>query len=312
MRNARALLMIGLALIAALLATVLAARWMQQRASGRVIEKIAVAAVDVPAGQRLAAQHVRMIEWPASERPAGTFNSASELEGRVLKSGLTPNEPVLESKLAAKGTTGGLSALIGKGRRAITVRVNDVVGVAGFALPGNYVDVIVNTRGEGAQGRDDNAISKIVLERILVLAVAQEASRDDTKPKVVNAVTLEVTPLEAEKIDLARSVGTLSLVLRNQIDFEGTGSAGVTKEGLMGTAAMARAAGSARDASLAASAPPATQLAPPAPPAPQPAAAPVSAAAPAASRTSERAPRPDASRDCVAAIVGNKEQRECF
>jgi len=97
------------------------------------------------------------------------------------------------------------------------VRVNDVVGVAGFALPGTFVDVMVNTQVDHAQ-HGDGSISKIVLERILVLAVAQESDRDATKPVVVNAVTLEVTPRDAEILDLARSVGTLSLVLRNQTD----------------------------------------------------------------------------------------------
>jgi pilus assembly protein CpaB len=96
------------------------------------------------------------------------------------------------------------------------VRVNDVVGVAGFALPGNFVDILVNMQASASGS--EHAISRIVLERILVLAVAQEVGRDETRPKVVNAVTLEVTPAQAESIDLARSVGSLSLVLRNQVD----------------------------------------------------------------------------------------------
>jgi pilus assembly protein CpaB len=91
--------------------------------------------------------------------------------------------------------------------------VNEVVGLAGLALPGNKVDILINTKDES-----DKPISKIVLEQILVLAIGQDLGRDETKPKVVNAVTLEVTPEEAEKLDLARSVGTLSLVLRNQVD----------------------------------------------------------------------------------------------
>jgi pilus assembly protein CpaB len=140
---------------------------------------------------------------------------------------------VLESRLAPVGTKGGLSAVIDKGDRAITVRVNDVVGVAGFALPGNYVDVIVNTQEPGS---GQQSISKIVLEKILVLAVAQQVSRDDTQPKVVNAVTLQVSPDQAEKLDLARSVGTLSLVLRNQVDEDKLKTAGATKLTLLGAA----------------------------------------------------------------------------
>jgi pilus assembly protein CpaB len=100
--------------------------------------------------------------------------------------------------------------------------------VAGFALPGNYVDILVNTQDES-----ERQVSKIVLERILVLAVAQEASRDETRPKVVNAVTLEVTPEQAEKIDLARSIGNLSLVLRNQIDRKDVATVGVRKPDLL-------------------------------------------------------------------------------
>jgi pilus assembly protein CpaB len=136
--------------------------------------------------------------------------------------------------LAPLGTKGGLSAVIKEGKRAITVRVNDVVGVAGFALPGNYVDIVVNTQDDASKvAGKEKTISKIVLEHILVLAIAQEVGRDETKPKVVNAVTLEVTPAEAEKIDLARSVGTLSLVLRNQIDDESVETEGITKSDLL-------------------------------------------------------------------------------
>jgi pilus assembly protein CpaB len=119
----------------------------------------------------------------------------------------------------------------------MSVRVNDVVGVAGFALPGNYVDVVVNTEDENIKVANTNrSISKIVLEHILVLAVAQEQGRDDTKPKVVSAVTLEVTPEQAEKLDLARSVGSLSLVLRNQVDASLVATLGSTKKNLLSRA----------------------------------------------------------------------------
>jgi len=152
----------------------------------------------------------------------------------VVKTSLLRGEPVLESKLAPLGATGGLSAVIKEGNRAMTVRVNDVVGVAGFALPGNYVDIVVNTEDESVKADNVNkSISKIVLERILVLAVAQEQNRDDTKPRVVNAVTLEVTPEQAEKLDLARSVGSLSLVLRNQVDASVVTTTGSTKKNLL-------------------------------------------------------------------------------
>jgi pilus assembly protein CpaB len=154
----------------------------------------------------------------------------------VTKAAIQRGEPVSEARLAPVGSRAGLSAVIAGGKRAMTVKVNEVVGVAGFALPGNYVDIMVSTQNEGAQANNkDLQISKIVLERILVLAVAQEASRDELKPKVVNAVTLEVTPEEAEKLDLARSVGALSLVLRNQIEAQPIQTRGATKVSLLNT-----------------------------------------------------------------------------
>jgi pilus assembly protein CpaB len=124
--------------------------------------------------------------------------------------------------------------VIAQGKRAMTVRVNDVVGVAGFALPGNYVDVMVNAQQEKSKGEDNQQISKTVLSHVLVLAVAQEAGRDDTKPRVVSAVTLELSLEDSEKLDLARSVGTLSLVLRNQVDKQNVVTQGITKHQLLG------------------------------------------------------------------------------
>lgn len=233
MNNTRSVAMLVIALLAGLAAVVLAAKWIQQQ--GQLGgNKIAVAMLDIQLGSRLSPEMIQMADWPTGSVPAGAFTDPKELDGRVAKTTLTRGEPMLESKLAPVGSRGGLSAVVGEGKRAITVRVNDVIGVAGFALPGNYVDIMVNTQEEGSKGNDkDRAISKIVLEHILVLAVAQEAGRDETKPKVVNAVTLEVSPEQAEKIDLARSVGMLSLVLRNQIDPNMAKTEGATKDTLL-------------------------------------------------------------------------------
>lgn len=240
MRNARTLAVLGIALLAGLAAVMVASKWLSdQSASG--VARVAVAATEISLGQRISPELVKLVDWPSGSVPPGAVDDPSKLTGRVVRNGLQPGEPILEAKLAPQGTQGGLSAVIGEGRRAITVRVNDVIGVAGFALPGNYVDIIVNTQKDSDRNsnRDQN-ISKIVLERILVLAVAQEVNRDETKPKVVNAVTLEVTPEQAEKIDLARSVGSLSLVLRNQIDPGDVRTAGATKETLLGAAEVVK------------------------------------------------------------------------
>ena len=193
--------------------------------------------MDIELGSRLNPQMLTSVDWPSGSVPQGAFADLQSLQDRVVKTSIQRGEAILDAKLAPLGTQGGLSAVIAQGKRAMTVRVNDVVGVAGFALPGNYVDVMVSAQQDraGANGKENEQISKTVLTNVLVLAVAQEAGRDDTKPKVVNAVTLELTPEDAEKLDLARNIGALSLVLRNQIDKGNNQTAGVRKADLLGT-----------------------------------------------------------------------------
>jgi pilus assembly protein CpaB len=281
MKNVRALVMLLIAAIAGLSAVAMASRWLMDRSSG-MTAKVAVAAVDINLGQRLNPEFIKLVDWPSGSVPPGTFADAVKLDGRVMKNSVLRGEPILDGKLTPVGTQGGLSAVIAQGRRAITVRVNDVIGVAGFALPGNYVDIIVSTqqdKGSDKGSSKDESISKIVLEKILVLAVAQEVGRDETKPKVVNAVTLEVTPEQAEKLDLARSVGTLSLVLRNQVDTVTLPTDGATKFTLLGA-----------QAPVAASAP----------------------AAPARAVRTHYAARPAAPRDCVGVLSGVLGSLECF
>src|SRR5262245_37076919 len=233
MKNPKAIAMLVLSVIIGLIATIAASGWVAQQ--GRTASnKVVVAAVDIDLGSRLNTQLLKTIDWPTSSLPPGAIGDPQTLQDRVVKTSILRGEPILEAKLAPVGTKGGLSAVIPEGKRAMTVRVNDVIGVAGFALPGNYVDIVVNTQLEGeARNGQDKQISKIVLEHILVLAVAQEANRDETKPRVVNAVTLELTPDQAEKLDLARSVGTLSLVLRNQIDKNEVDTRGIMKRQLL-------------------------------------------------------------------------------
>ncbi|MDD5329655.1 MAG: Flp pilus assembly protein CpaB [Sulfuricella sp.] len=235
MKNPRAVMMIVVSVLIGFAAVIMAMRWISQQASVAT-NKVVVAAVDIQLGSRLNPEMLKLTDWPRGSMPPGAVNDPKELDTRVLKTSVLRGEPVLESKLAPLGTKGGLSAVVAEGKRAMTVRVNDVIGVAGFALPGNYVDILVSTeadRGKGGGSTEDKKISKIVLEHILVLAVAQEAGRDETKPRVVSAVTLEVTPEEAENLDLARSIGQLSLVLRNQIDKMPVGTEGAMKVSLL-------------------------------------------------------------------------------
>jgi pilus assembly protein CpaB len=285
MKNKRALVVMAVAILFGLTAVVLASRWLllqPSTSSGHIV----VAAVDINLGQRLTPEMVKLAEWPADSMPKGAFADPQKLAGRVLKSSVLAGEPVSEAKLAPVGTLGGLSALITEGKRAITVRVNDVIGVAGFTLPGNYVDIIVSTEKDPGPeaGAREQSISKIVLERILVLAVAQEVNRDETKPRVVNAVTLEVTPEQAEKLDLARSVGTLSLALRNQVDPQSAQTDGATKLTLL----------------------PGPPVVKPAPV--KPAAAPQRPEKP----TVHRVATPPVRRSCVTVINGLHSSQECF
>ncbi|HKB53711.1 MAG TPA: Flp pilus assembly protein CpaB [Ramlibacter sp.] len=233
MRNIKAFGLLVLAIVTGLAAAIYAAGWVAQRGN-LAATKVVVAAVDVDLGTKLNPQMLTTVEWPSDSVPPGAFKDPKQLQDRVVKTSLARGEAVLDRKLSPAGTQGGLSAVIADGKRAMTVRVNDVIGVAGFALPGNYVDVMVNAQRDHGPGQPPTPISMTVLEHVLVLAVAQEAGRDDTKPKVVNAVTLELSLQDAEKLDLARSVGTLSLVLRNQLDKNTVATAGISKNELLG------------------------------------------------------------------------------
>ena len=232
MKNMKAFAFLALAVVVALAAALYATGWVAQRGN-LASRKVAVATVDIELGTRINPQMLTLVDWPAASVPEGAFTDPKQLQERVVKTGIQRGDAILERKLSPPGSKGGLSAVIAEGKRAMTVRVNDVVGVAGFALPGNYVDVMVNAQQDRGKGESQNQISMTVLERVLVLAVAQEAGRDETKPKVVSAVTLELRPEDAEKLDLARSVGTLSLVLRNQLDKAQVATNGVTREQLL-------------------------------------------------------------------------------
>ena len=212
MKNARAIWMILFSLLLGLAAVAAAGRWIIDQADMDA-SRVIIAVRDIDAGTRLTADLLQSTDWPRANLPPGSFQDARLLDSRVVKVNVVQGEPLMEAKLAPEGSAGGLSGVIAEGKRAITVRVNDVIGVAGFALPGNKVDILVNAKDEHTK-----PISKIVLEQILVLAVAQNLGRDETKAKLVDAVTLEVSPEQAEKLDLARSIGSLSLVLRNQVD----------------------------------------------------------------------------------------------
>lgn len=182
----------------------------------------------IKSGSLIDVNQLKTINFPKKSIPGGGFQDISALAGRVAKQEIYLGELILEPMLAPLDSKGGLSSTIALGKRAISVHVNEVVAVAGFALPGSFVDVIVTVKGS-----QENMVSKTVLRRVKVLAIAQETDAVDAKPKVVNAVTLELTPKEVEILDLARSAGNLSLSLRNTFDNEEVVSSGTTYQELV-------------------------------------------------------------------------------
>jgi pilus assembly protein CpaB len=227
--------MIALSFIAAGVAVWMTARWVSQQAQANTV-KVMVSSVNLGPGDEVVAKQIKSMDWPSASLPEGTFKDAQSLEGRFVVMSLYQDEPFMEAKLAPLGSKGGLSSTIQKGKRAISLQVNEIVGVAGYIRPGSLVDVMVNTQksnGNANGNSKEQVVSKIILEKVLVLAAAQDDKRDQTKPKVVSTVTLEVEPQQAEKIDLARHIGTLSLVLRNPLDQSTISTSGAYREALL-------------------------------------------------------------------------------
>jgi pilus assembly protein CpaB len=228
--------LIALALSAGAVAVFLVARWVGVGGAAHRGPPVVVAVVAVEGGEPLVSVQLQVLAWPGISPPQGAFSSVDAVAGRIPRQPLVPGEPVLESRLVPVDGRAGLASVLSPGKRAITVRVNDVIGVAGFALPGTFVDVLVSARDA-----NNEPFSRIVLERVKVLAVAQDTVSAPAKPKVVNAVTLELTPDESERLDLARSVGSLSLALRNELDKTRQTSAGTRLDTLMGVVPTASA-----------------------------------------------------------------------
>ncbi|HEV8335484.1 MAG TPA: Flp pilus assembly protein CpaB [Candidatus Polarisedimenticolia bacterium] len=183
-----------------------------------------VAAVKLPYGTVLQAEHVKTMEWASTVRPEGSFSDPQAVLGRAITEGVVPGEPVLEGRLAPRDAGGGLASVIPKGKRAVSVRVNEIIGVAGFVLPRTRVDVLVSVNPGGEKGR---SASKMILQNVEVLAAGQKIEQDaEGKPETVNVITLLVNPEEAEKLTLASHEGELQLALRNSLDLDSVTTGG--------------------------------------------------------------------------------------
>jgi pilus assembly protein CpaB len=234
MRNKRFLFVLAGALAFGLLAAVSVSRYLSSaQAYTKNLDNAVVAKVDIQLGEKIIPEQLSVVQFPHGSLPDGTFPTVDKLVGRVAVVKIAAREPITDAKLAAEGTSGGLSAVIPEGYRAMNVKVDDVVGISGFIQPGALVDVVVviDPTGVGSQ----NPISKIVLQNIKVLANGQniDKPKDDHEANSVKAVTLQVTPDEAEKLALASTEGKLQLVMRNSIDQGDSTTSGVDKRGLL-------------------------------------------------------------------------------
>jgi pilus assembly protein CpaB len=209
------------ALVMGGIAAFLARNWLQIHSAQAVFdrpEKIVVAVVPLGFGAAITPEEVREVPWPANSAPEGAFSSVRDMikDGRrIVLSPFVRNEPIVASKISAPNGRASLSTVIAEGKRAVTVAVDDVRGVAGFIFPGDFVDIAL-TRTNNNNGPQN--FSEVILQHVKVLAIDQLAGERQDHPTVVKAVTVEVTEEEALKILLATNIGRLSLILRQSTE----------------------------------------------------------------------------------------------
>lgn len=238
MRRSTNLAILIVAISLGLVAAFLARSWLQRHSAPTDAQEtvsILVANGAIAFGAPIAAEDVRQIEWPAKSKPKGAFASFAELvkDGRrIVISPFVPDEPIIASKVSAPDQRASLSTVIEKGKRAVTVAVDDVRGVAGFIFPGDFVDVAL-TRTDNTNGPQD--FSEVILQHVKVLAIDQMAGQRQEHPTVAKAVTVEVDPEQALRILLAANVGKLSLILRQPAEVAMAPDVKVTDRDLFGS-----------------------------------------------------------------------------
>jgi pilus assembly protein CpaB len=193
--------------------------WVQERlgpsSDAEVItDNVIVAAMDIPYGTKVASRHLRVLSLPAGTAPPRAFREREDVENMVAKMNVLNGDILMRDRFAEHSEGSTLAALVSSAMRAVTIRVDDVVGVAGFLLPGNRVDVLATRMDSGTR----RAITETILKNLKVLAVDQTASTQDNDPVIVRAVTLEMTPLQSETMVKAKSEGTIQLTLRNPME----------------------------------------------------------------------------------------------
>lgn len=225
MLNQRARLLAILALALGGSGAYLNHQWLQNRSPETVtafVEKepettpVVVAKTNLRVGEPVRDAELATVNWPIGHLPEGTFGSLREVAGRIPKRSVAEGEPVFAGALLPMGSEAGLTPLIADGKRAVAVRVDEVIGIAGFIKPGALVDVLATIRD---RGKNAGSFSKVILQGVRVLAIDQTMDRPkDNAPALVSVVTLEVSPAEAQKLTYAAHEGKLQLALRNPAD----------------------------------------------------------------------------------------------
>jgi pilus assembly protein CpaB len=240
MNRSRVVLILGVAVALGLLVGGYVYRQLSRAAAMQqthvTTKQVVVAASRLSLGTRLGPADLKSVAWPANVPITGMFTDVKTCLDRTLITSVEENEMILDSKLAPQGSGAGLPAVIPKGMRAVSVAVNDVIGVAGFVQPGTVVDVLVTGAAEGSTGR----VTRTFLENIRVLAAGQKIEQDDQgKPQTVPVITLLVTPAEANELALASAQGRIQLALRNAVDLGTVEPVSATEAALFGGARAA-------------------------------------------------------------------------
>ena len=240
MARRRGPMLLMISLLLAVFAAWVANNWIKARATSAPaapMDHVVTAAIDIPLGTKIEQRHLSMIETLAGKAPSGSFHEYADVIGKVTSSGVLAGELLLSARLTDAGAGSALAAVVAANMRAVTVRVDDVVGVAGFLLPGNHVDVIATEK----DGQGNKVKAETILSNVKVLAVDQTAASDTSQPMVVRAVTLEVTPSDAEILLKGKTAGSIQLALRNPLDESDTRTKPVEEPRPAAKVAVARA-----------------------------------------------------------------------
>lgn len=241
MNRSRMFILAGLAFAVAVVVSFVTYRTLRDRLQPPDdMTQIVVVADNISLGARLTEADLRLAPWPRAVPLQGSFQNIADAVGRGVIVPMSPNEPVLDSKLAPEGGGAGLMAAIPDGMRAVGVKVNDVIGVAGFVLPGSRVDVVLS----GSPNKNGELeMSKVILENVQVLAAGQNVTSDvNGKPQNVQVVTLLVTSEESQKLALASVDGRIQLALRNPLDLARVNPEAIRRESLYGASSAPPAA----------------------------------------------------------------------